>query len=135
MALPAVEAALGAKSTRVVGSDGPNFHSCSVTAGPSASAKLEQHVPGQPGLPRDVPAGLAGARQLVGSGAKDFEGKAFGAIGCYRHSLSMGSLGDARSTSCFMPGGYLVLTLTRQDAFVPMETVRDLLQQVAAQVR
>lgn len=89
----------------VAGADRSGFHSCTYVAGAAAGAKIEQQAAGQPGLPKDVTSGLALSRQMVGSSANDFESQAFGAIGCYRFTVSFPGMAATHSTACFAPAG------------------------------
>jgi hypothetical protein len=66
-----IEAALGATVTRQAGTDSPKMNSCTVTAGESASARIEIHEPGQVGLPADVTSGLAAAKATIGEAMGD----------------------------------------------------------------
>jgi hypothetical protein len=130
-----LEAALGATVTRQVGTDSSTYSSCTISAGTTASAKLEIHAPGQVGLPRDVASGLMAAKATIGEVMKDFETETLGDVGCYRGRLEVDQLGATSTTTCFLPAGYFVLTLTRPDALVPASTVKALLDKVAAAVR
>jgi hypothetical protein len=95
--------------------------------------KLEWHQPGQPGLVADVKTGLAAATAMMGSGGpiKLDESKDYGNIGCLRSTTEIGG-GKAVDTSCFLPKGYYNLSIGRESNPVPMETVKSLLEKVAA---
>jgi hypothetical protein len=128
---PELEAALGSAVARKVGTDSATLSSCTVTAG-AATAKLEIQPPGQLGLPTNVAAGLAGVQATVGSTMQRFETEDAGNVGCYRGTLTVQGFGSTNTTSCFMPSGYIVLTLARGDNLVPFAPVKELLQSVAA---
>jgi hypothetical protein len=125
-----IEAALGAKIKSRIGSDQDKFNSCTVNAG-AASAKIEYHQPGQPGLPTDVKTGLAGMTAAFGSSFKNLETREFGEIGCYRGVLAFGGQ-EMKSTACFLPKGYYTFSVVKPGDFVPMETVKALLEKVMA---
>jgi hypothetical protein len=127
-----LESALGAKPGTPSGSDRDQYSSCIVRVG-TFNVKLEWHQPGQPGLVADVKTGLAGAAEMMGSGGpiKLDESKDFGNIGCLRSTTEIGGQKVA-DTSCFMPKGYYNLSVGGGSSPVPMETVKGLLEKVAA---
>jgi hypothetical protein len=129
--MAALESALGAKPGKPTGSDRDKFSSCRVMVG-TANVNLEYHQPGQPGLPFDVKTGIAGATEMLASSdAKILESKDFGNIGCLRSTLSFGG-SKSYVTTCFMPKGYYTISLSRESSAIPMETVKGLLEKVAA---
>jgi hypothetical protein len=129
--MAALESALGATPRAPTGSDQDKFSSCRVTVG-TVNVKLEYHQAGQPGLPPDVKTGLAGAREMLTSGdSAILESKDFGNMGCLQSTLSvMGT--KAYVTTCFMPKGYYTLTMNREASAIPMDTVKGVLEKVAA---
>ena len=129
--IAALESALGAKAGAPAGSDQDKFSSCRVTVG-GANVKLEYHQAGQPGLPSDVKMGLAGATAMMSGGdIKLIESKDFGDIGCLQAAIAVGAKGIVE-TSCFMPKGYYTLSIGRDGAAIPMDTVKGLLEKFAA---
>jgi hypothetical protein len=131
--IAALESAVGAKAAAPAGSDRDKFSSCRVTVG-TVNVKLEYHQPGQPGLPADVKTGLLGAAEMMGSGddIKILESKDFGNIGCLSATVSIPGLKGYVDTTCFLPKGYYTLSLGREGAAIPMDTVKGLLEKVAA---
>jgi hypothetical protein len=125
-----VEAALGTAIERKLGNDLPNFSSCTVFAGPSASAKVEIHAAGQAGLPKDVASGLAGVKEMLGSRMQGFETETAGDVGCYRGTLTMKGAGSAFATTCFKPTGYVTVTVTRADMLPTFAAVKAVLAKV-----
>ena len=126
-----LEAALGSAVARKVGTDSASLSSCTVTAG-TATAKLEIQPPGQLGLPTNVATGLAGVKTTIGTTMQQFETEDAGNVGCYRGTLTVQGFGSTNTTSCFMPSGYIVLTVARGDSLVPFAAVKEVLQAVAA---
>jgi hypothetical protein len=127
-----VESALSGKAAAPTGSDRDQYSLCQVRVG-TFNVKLEWHQPGQPGLVGDVKAGLAAATAMMGAGGpiKLDESKDYGNIGCLRSTTEIGG-GKAVDTSCFMPKGYYNLSIGSESNPVPMETVKGLLEKVAA---
>jgi hypothetical protein len=127
-----VEAALGTAIERKLGNDLPNFSSCTVFAGATASAKVEIHAAGQAGLPKDVASGLAGVKEMLGSRMQGFETDSAGDVGCYRGTLTIKGAGSAYATTCFKPTGYVTVTVTRGDMLPTFAAVKAVLAKIGA---
>jgi len=126
-----IEAAAGSKLVRKTGTDGDKYNSCTAIFGGTTSAKIEYHQPGQGGLPADVKSGLIGLTAVFGSDLKGLQTRDFGDIGCYQGALAFGGQ-EVKSTVCFLPKGYYSLSVGGLPNFVPMETVKALLEKTAA---
>ena len=134
-ALPvaAIEAALGQKAGTMGGRDLEDYQSCTANFG-DAAVKVEHHTAGQPGLPVDVPSGLAGLLAAFGPSLREVETRDFGDIGCYRGVLEL--MGHSmHSTACFQPAGYYTIGVSSPRAAIPMEKVKELLEKTIAQRR
>jgi len=129
-----IEAVVGAKLLRKSGVDAAEFNSCTAFFGSGGvMVKVERRSPGQEGLPPDVKAGLTGISTIFGSAFKGLKTKDFGEIGCYQGTFEAG--GGVKTTVCFQPKGYYSLTIGGLSEFLPMETVKGLLEKLMAASR
>jgi hypothetical protein len=129
-----VEAVVGSKSTKKIGSDMDKYNSCTVLFGGLTSAKIEWHQPGQGGLPPDVKTGLMGLTMMMGKDMKNLQTRDFGEVGCYQGSLAASGQ-EIKSTVCFLPKGYYTISVGGLPNYVPMESVKALLEKAVAAAR